>query len=101
MDTNRAPLAGATLVYNVPKGIGQQIVADKDGKVEFDLKSPQLIYIRSVLVDGRNIPIGGNKLVADMTRNDVHRGTVKYFVLHRYSSATFMCYDAGGDGRFY
>jgi len=101
LDTNRAPLAGATLVFNTNEQRGQQLVADKEGKIEFDLKKPLLIYIRSVIVGNRNVPIGGDRLVADMTRNDIHRGTVKYYVLHRYSSATFMVYDAGGDGRFY
>jgi len=99
LDTNRAPLKGAKLVYNTTKGRGLEGVTDEKGMLTFSMDKPELFYIRDVEVDGKIIPIGGSYTITDIGVQDIHRGQVKWIVIHRYNSATFMSYDAGGDTR--
>lgn len=99
LDSNRAPLKDATLVFNTTKGRGLEMVTDEKGMITFDVPKPELYYIRDVILNGREIPIGGSYTITDIGVQDIHRGTVKWIVIHRYNTASFMSYDAGGDAK--
>lgn len=94
LDTNRAPLKGAILVYNSTQGRDLRAVADENGVIKMELKNSELIYVRHVLLDGHLYPISGEDLINDISVQDVHRGAVRWNVLHRYSYRAFMAYNA-------
>lgn len=92
-DTNRAPLEGATLIYNTSKGKNLEAVADSRGMIKFETTQSEIYFVQGVIVGGTRYPVSG-KVISDVELKDVRKGDVDWYVIHRFSSAGFMSYDA-------